>query len=486
MDRKPSPFVRHSPSSQESHVLGRRKLLSLGSLGLVGLTLPKLLRAEAAFPPARRKPARSCILFFLEGGPAHQDLWDMKPSAPYEVRGEFKPVATSTPGLHVCEHLPLLARQMHHLALVRSVHHRVGDHNAGAYYTLTGRSPDKPGGLIVSDEPENFPPFGSALAHLRPIDRQLPPFVHLSDIMSNNGSDLPGQRAGFLGAAFDPFVAGDPSAPGYQVPGLALPAEIPLERFEARQQLLARLDRSLAAAPDQPEFQRLDAHYRQAFELLAASQARRAFDLSQEPDSVRRRYGLPDRTDRSVEARKFGGLPHLGQCMLLARRLIEAGVRLVTVGTGRRFDQSWDTHRDHFPLLKRSLLPYADRAFSALLEDLAASGLLDETLVVAMGEFGRTPRLGQITSGAGADAGGRDHWPHCYTVLLAGGGIAGGAVWGQSDKHAAYPSRDPVGPEDIAATIYHALGIDPDTRIIDRLGRPQSIALGTPIFDLFS
>jgi hypothetical protein len=304
--------------------------------------------------------------------------------------------------------------------------------------------------------------------------------------MSNNGSDLPGQRAGFLGAAFDPFVAGDPSAPGYQVPGLALPAEIPVERFEARQQLLARLDRSLAAASDRPEFQRLDAHYRQAFELLAASKARRAFDLGQEPDSVRRRYGLPDRTDRSVEARKFGGLPHLGQCMLLARRLIEAGVRLVTVGTGRRFDQSWDTHRDHFPLLKRSLLPYADRAFSALLEDLAASGLLDETLVVAMGEFGRTPRLGQITSGAGADAGGRDHWPHCYTVLLAGGGIAGGAVWGQSDKHAAYPSRDPVGPEDIAATIYHALGIDPDTRIIDRLGRPQSIALGTPIFDLFS
>ncbi|MFQ5734550.1 MAG: DUF1501 domain-containing protein, partial [Planctomycetaceae bacterium] len=181
-----------------------------------------------------------------------------------------------------------------------------------------------------------------------------------------------------------------------------------------------------------------------------------------------------------------GGLPHRGQCMLLARRLIEAGVRLVTVCTGRRFDQSWDTHRKHFPLLKRSLLPYADRAFSALLEDLARRGLLDETLVVAMGEFGRTPKLGQITSGAGADAAGRDHWPHCYTVLMAGGGIRPGTVYGASDAHAAYPKSNPVTPEDVAATIYHALGLSPKHRIYDQLNRPSELALGEPILDLFA
>jgi hypothetical protein len=223
----------------------------------------------------------------------------------------------------------------------------------------------------------------------------------------------------------------------------------------------------------------------QAYDLLSSPAARRAFHLSGESQKTRERYGLPDREDRSVEARKFGGLPHLGQCLLLARRLIEAGVRLVTVCSGRRIDQAWDTHRDHFPLLKKSLLPYADRAFAALLEDMDERGLLDETLVVAMGEFGRTPRLGQITSSAGAAPGGRDHWPHCYTVLLAGAGIRGGAVYGASDAHAAYPRSNPVTPEDVAATVYHALGIDPETRIHDHLGRPHHVALGTPILDLF-
>ncbi|HUY36031.1 MAG TPA: DUF1501 domain-containing protein [Pirellulales bacterium] len=467
-------------------MLGRRELIRWGSLGLAGLSLPKLLRAEAAqISPGVRPAARSCILLFLEGGPAHQDLWDMKPEAPAEVRGEFRPIPSTAPGVLVCEHLPRLARQMHHVCLVRSVHHQVVDHNAGAYYALTGRAPFKGSQLITGDEADNFPPYGAVLARLRPVSRRLPAFVHLPDIMSNNGRDLPGQRAGFLGAASDPFVAGDPSAPGYETPGLALPADVPLARLGRRQELLRQIERTRAEPPDDAQMAGMEAHYRQAFSLLASPDARQAFDLSQESAAVALRYGLPDRTDRSVEARKFGGLPHLGQCLLLARRLIEAGVRLVTVGTGRRFDQSWDTHRQHFPLLRKSLLPYFDRAFSALLEDLAERGLLEETLVVAMGEFGRTPKLGQITSGAGADAAGRDHWPHCYTVLLAGGGIRGGAVFGQSDRFAAYPARDPVTPEDIAATIYHALGVDPDTRIVDPLDRPQSVALGRPIHALF-
>jgi hypothetical protein len=462
----------------------RRQILRWGSLGAVGLNLPNLLHGEASATTTAR-PAKSCILFFLEGGPAHQDLWDMKPEAPAEVRGEFEPIATSTPGIRVCEHLPLLARQMHHVTLVQSVHHGVVDHNAGSYYALTGRSPVKGGQLIVRDEVDNFPPFGAVLSRLAPVERRLPAFVHVPEIMSNNGYDLPGQRAGFLGAAYDPLVTGDASAPGYQVPGLGLPAEIPIERLDRRHLLLTSLDQRLAQLTEDPAIDRLSSQQREAFQLLTSTDARRAFDLAAEPDSIRRRYGLPDRTDRSREARQFGGLPHLGQCLLLARRLVEAGVRLVTVGTGRRFDQSWDTHRQHFPLLKQSLLPYFDRAFSALLEDLDARGLLQETLVVAMGEFGRTPKLGQITSGAGADAAGRDHWPHCYSVLFAGGGVRGGFSFGQSDRWAAFPARDPVTPEDIAATICRAMGIDPETRIVDPLSRPQSIALGQPISEIF-
>jgi Protein of unknown function (DUF1501) len=473
----------NDPSRLPALINRRRWLLRAGALAGAGLSLPELFRAEARAGARRRQPAKSCIVFFLEGGPAHQDLWDMKPQAPLEVRGEFRPISTTVPGVQVCEHLPMFAAQMHHVALVRSVHHQVVDHNAGAYYALTGRAPTSGSRLIVRDEPDNFPPYGAVIARLSACDRALPPFVHLPDIMSNLGYDLPGQRAGFLGPNYDPLVAGDPSVENYQAPGLALPRDVSLERLIARRMLLAQLGGrgGSPAHPSAPESDSMSAHYARAFDLLSAGTTRRAFDLSQEPTRVRERYGLPDRRDRSVEARKFGGLPHLGQCTLLARRLIEAGVRLVTIASGRRFDQAWDTHRDHFPLLKKSLLPYADRALSALIEDLAQRGLLDETLVVVMGEFGRTPRLGQITTGAGADAAGRDHWPHCYSVMFAGGGTRGGAVWGSSDRFAAYPRTQPVTPEDIAATIYHALGIPPDSTIRDSLDRPHVVATGKPI-----
>lgn len=475
------------PNTATSNVAAidrRRWLLRAGALAGAGLGLPRLFELEARAGAVQRK-ARSCIVFFLEGGPAHQDLWDLKPEAPLEVRGEFRPISTSVPGVQVCEHLPMFARQMHHVALVRSVHHKIVDHNAGAYYALTGRAPLNSNRLIVRDEPDNFPPYGAVLARMSPSRQNLPSFVHLPDIMSNNGHDLPGQRAGFLGARYDPLVVGDASTPDYRVPGLSLPGDLSLDRLFNRRTLLAELNgRSYSLATDDlaaPRFDGIATHYARAFDLLSARATQKAFDLSQEPARVRERYGLPDRTDRSVEARKFGGLPHLGQCTLLARRLIEAGVRLVTIASGRRFDQAWDTHRQHFPLLKKSLLPYADRAMSALLEDLDERGLLDETLVVFMGEFGRTPKLGQITSGAGADAAGRDHWPHCYSVLLAGGGIRGGAVYGASDRFAAYPQSQAVTPEDVAATIYHALGIPLETQIVDALSRPHTLATGKPI-----
>jgi uncharacterized protein (DUF1501 family) len=262
------------------------------------------------------------------------------------------------------------------------------------------------------------------------------------------------------------------------VPGLDLPRELSLERVGARRSLLEAIDRTMG---DGEAVEGLDTHYRKAYSLISSVEARRAFDLSREPDSVRERYGLDPDNPRKREARQFGGLPHLGQCLLLARRLIEAGVRVVTVCTGARYDQAWDTHRQHFPLLKRSLLPMFDRGFSALLEDLHQRGLLEETLVVAMGEFGRTPKIGQITSSAGADKGGRDHWPHCYTVLFAGGGIPGGTIYGASDRDAAYPANDPVTPPDVTATIYRALGVDLATSIRDPLDRPHFITTGTPI-----
>jgi hypothetical protein len=457
----------------------RREFLRLGALTPAALALPTLLTADAA--PRRRLTARSCLLIFMEGGPSHIDLWDMKPDAPAEVRGEFRPIQTKIPGITVCEHLPLAAKLWHHLAQVRSVHHAVNDHNAGAYYMLTGRSPVEGSKLIVANSPKNFPPYGAVLAKLRPPTAAVPGFVHIPEYQWNNGVDLAGQGAGFLGAAFDPFVSGDPSLPDYRVPGLDLLPELPLDRLGTRNDLRADLDRTLARLGDSESIDRMTVFQKKALEIITSPAARKAFDLSQEPAAVRERYGLDPGSDRSTEARKFGGLPHLGQCLLLSRRLIEAGVRLVTLMTGRKIDQAWDTHRDHFPLLKKSLLPPFDRAFSALLTDFVERDLLKDTLLVVMGEFGRTPKLGYVTSSAGAAKNGRDHWPSCYTIFLAGGGIPPGAIHGSSDRTAAVPKEYPVTPEDIAATIYAALGIDPTTEIHDPLGKPYELAPGRPI-----
>ena len=296
--------------------------------------------------------------------------------------------------------------------------------------------------------------------------------------MSNNGSFLPGQGAGFLGGGFDPFVTGDPSLPGYKVPGLDLPRGLSLDRVGRRRDLLDAVSRAVEPDAAATHGGPLPQGLRPDLQPRAAAGLRPVEGAAVGPRAVRAR----PRQRPAREARKFGGLPQLGQSLLLTRRLIEAGVRLVTVCSGARYDQTWDTHRDHFPLLKRSILPYFDRGFSALIADLNDRGLLAETLVVAVGEFGRTPKVGQVTSDAGADKGGRDHWPHCYTAIFAGGGITGGSVFGASDAQAAHPSRDPVTPEDIAATVYRALGLDPGTTFVhDALNRPFALSAGTPI-----
>ena len=318
-----------------SKSITRRDLVQAGSLGLFGINLPKLLEAAAA-QGLRAGSARSCIVFFLDGGPAQQDMWDMKPSAPAEIRGVFSPISTRVPGLQICEHLPLVAQQMQHLALVRSVTHDVMVHSAATYYMLTGRHPSTNGSLIIKEQPGNFPPVGSVLAQRRPLT-DLPEFVHLPDIMWDAGHDLPGQRAGFLSSNYDPLVAGDPSVPDYGIPGLELPRDVSRFRFARRHQLLSLLDRSADGRVQPSGFGGLDGHKEKAFALLATRRTRNAFDLQQEPRQTRERYGLglPAGQTRKTGARNFGGLPHLGQSLLLTRRLIEAGVRLVTVSSGR-------------------------------------------------------------------------------------------------------------------------------------------------------
>ncbi len=454
----------------------RRDWLRLGALSPLGLTTAHLAAATA---PPGRKIAERCLLIFMDGGPSHIDLWDVKPKAPANIRGEFGIIQTSHPELPFTELLPGLSRHAHRFAVVRSVTHAINDHNAGSYYALTGRYPIESGQLVVNSGPENFPPVGAVLAKLRPSHGAMPDFLHIAEKQFNNGSDLPGQTAGFLGAAYDPFVTGDPSLPGYSPPGFAPLAQSSQARLQQRHDLMQRI--GTAHPVDTLAAERMTLFQQQAVDLLASPTVRTAFDLSREPASLREKYGVDPGSDRSIEARKFGGLPHLGQSALLARRMLEAGVKLVTMMTGRRIDQAWDTHRDHFKLMRRALGPPFDRAVSALLDDLADRGLLDDTLVVIMGEFGRTPKVGMVTSGAGATADGRDHWPYCYSVLMAGAGVQAGALYGASDRDGGYPLRDAVSPADITATIYAALGIEPNTEIHDRQGRPYVVSSGKPI-----
>ncbi len=475
----------------ESAELTRRGLLQAGALASLGLTFPQLLRVEAvAQRRVDRKPgdkraaantikptAKSCILFFMEGGPPHIDLWDMKPEAPENVRGIYKPIATSLPGFYVCEHLPRLSRVMQHMSVVRSVTHTFVDHNASSYLMLTGQNPLRESQLIRGPSPENAPPFGSVLAKFRPTGQPLPDYVHLPRRMFNCGHFIPGVLAGFLGDEYDPFIAGDPSISDYKVPGLD--RRLSEAHFLQRRRLLSQIDLGFDQSRNCRALARKDIFYEKAFSLITTPQARQAFRLTDEPQRIRRRYGLA----KHVAGVRGKGLPHLGQSMLLARRLVEAGVRLVTIWAG---GQAFDGHRDHFHSLTNGLCPPTDQALSALIEDLAERGMLEETLVVTMGEFGRTPKLGQITSSAGATPDGRDHWPHCYTILFAGGGLKAGHVFGKSDRLASYPEENPVSPQDVAATIYTALGVNPHTRIYDHFNRPHTLADGRPIRELFA
>jgi hypothetical protein len=442
--------------------MSRRDFLHAGSLGVGGLTLPALLALEAQ-GAVKKDTDLNCIMIFMLGGPSQLDTWDMKPDAPLEIRGPYEPLKTNVPGIEVSEIFPRMARHADKYALVRSVYHTAAAvHDTGHQMMQTGRLFQ--GGI-------EHPHPGSVLAKLKGPRGAAPPHVVLPTPMGPTGGNLPhGQNAGYLGKQFDPLVLNaDPSKKEFKVPDLLPPDYITGVRKERRQALREAIDDAVRTFESSPNAKLLDANFHQAYTLMSSKEAREAFDVNAEPEDLRRKYGV----------NKFG------QSCLLARRMLERGVRFVTINMFETvFNEiTWDIHgsRPFTPIQAyRDIVgPWFDNGYSSLLEDLHGRGMLENTLVVCMGEFGRTPKVNP--------AGGRDHWPQCWTVFFAGGGVKGGQVVGASDEIGAYPKDRPVTPSEVAATVYHALGIDLQTELIGPQGRPIPVVdFGVkPIMELF-
>jgi hypothetical protein len=451
--------------------LNRRNWLQIGCSTLAGISLPGLLAARSQADSTERtrpKRAKSVILLLLTGGASQQDTFDLKPEAPEAVRSEFKPIDTQTPGVQLCEHLPLLAARSNQLAIVRSMSHGDYSHLPATHTTLTGmpmpnrRNSDLENVLSRRD----WPCYAAGLDYLHPRGDGIPNGVTLPHRLIEGPLTWPGQHAGLLGADHDPWeINHDPNDPKFRVDSLALPAELTGQRISDRRGLWEQLGRE-PASPATPAATAVFAEQQElALTLLTSGKVTQAFRIDQESDAVRDRYGRHS----------------FGQSLLLARRLVEAGVPIVQANMG--IVQSWDTHADNFGRLKNQLLPPLDRGLAALLDDLSASGLLDETLIVMAGEFGRTPKISMLP---GASVPGRDHWAPVYSAVFAGGGVRGGQVIGRSDKQAAFPVTRSFRPEDIGATIYHVLGVDTSAELRDSLGRPLRLNNGEPIDALFS
>jgi hypothetical protein len=442
------------------HTITRRCLLQVGALALAGFSGTAV---GAAHTSKRKARAKAVIFLHQWGGPSHHDTFDMKPSAPAEVRGELKPIATSVPGLQVSELLPRIARIMDRVTLIRTMRHTMKNHNSAGYYSLTGYAPPTDDQRL-RDSQNLFPAYGSIVNRLAPAGKGVPTFVAFPHVISD-GSITPGQHASFLGRSCDPLlITQDPNSPDFRLPELSLPANLSPERLASRREVMKLIDRQTQLLEFSARAQGIDEHYRKALSMLLSPGIKKAFDLSCEPESVRDRYG---RTT-------------YGQGCLLARRLVEAGAKFINVYFSRSIggcQGGWDTHgfggKPMYPILKRYLLPLADQTLPALIQDLEARGLLDDTLVVWVGEFGRSPRINKLA--------GRDHWPQCYAALLAGGGVKRGFTLGTSDRIGAYPSNDPVRPEDLSATMFHLLGLDPATEVYDSLHRPLPISPGQVI-----
>lgn len=447
----------------------RRSLLRVGGAGMLGLTLPRLLRgAEQA--GALKARAKSVIFLFQWGGPSQLDTFDMKPTAPATVRSPYQPISSSAAGIEVCELLPQLAQRMHHCTLIRSMTHTMKNHASAGYYALSGHPPPSDDQRL-RDSLDLYPAYGSVVDHLAPNQNGMPTFVAYPHVI-RDGSVVPAQHASFLGKQHDPLLfLEDPNDPNFALPELNLPAGLDVARLARRRELQKLVDQQARLLDFSAEARGFDQYYERAISMLTSTRVRQAFDLSGEDVATRERYG---RTT-------------YGQSCLLARRLVESGVKFVTVYFsnsigGREVNQGgWDTHgfdnTRMYNIVDKYQLPLTDQTLSALLDDLEQRGLLAETLVVWVGEFGRTPDINKNVS--------RDHWPQCYTALLAGGGVKGGYVHGRSDAHARFPEADPVRPEDLAATLYAALGIDPATEIYDRDQRPLAIG-GTALQNVFA
>lgn len=486
----------------------RRELLTVGGLSLFGLGLPTLFRRHAVQaddrPPSGASvtasrgskagsgfgAAESVIVVYLQGSPSHIDLWDPKPDAPAEIRGEFKPIATTAPGMLLGEVLPLLAQQAHRFSLVRSIGvdpKGLRNHGAAIYMLMTGHDPTNftPTGLAVPPSRDDLPSVGAVIARYRPSAAGRLSNVAICGPVKEGKEIGVGQSAGLLGPSYDPFAMySDPTQP-LQLDALRLAGDMPIERLQSRIDLRrALLDAQLQQALTKPgEFtahaagRALDSHYERALSLVMSNKAVHAFQMDEESAVTRERYGMT----------------RFGQSCLLARRLVEAGTRFVQVTWPARSDDepmagpdgSWDTHRNNFPMLRDHRCPVFDRSMSALIADLSERGLLDSTLVVAIGEFGRSPKIGAPTTD-NVGPGGRDHWPECYSFLIAGGGVLPGQVYGESDRHGGWPKVDAVHPYDLLATLHHALGIDPTTEYRDSLNRPRRLVeRGRPILGLF-
>jgi hypothetical protein len=426
----------------------RRDFLQVGTLGAIGLSLPELLAARAQGAVAKDHDERSVIMIFNLGAPSQLDTWDLKPDAPVEIRGPFQPIKTSVPGMEISEIFPLHAKHADKFSLVRSCYHTAAAvHDTGHQMMQTGRL--FTGGI-------NTPHAGCALAYLRGRKSDLPAHVVLPEPMGPTGGNLPhGQDAGFLGKAYDPFaLMTDPSQPNFKVPDLLPPPEIGEARLARRRKLRSIVDETVSNFEASDNARLLDSNFEAAFRMMTSPQARESFDLSKEPEKVRERYGMN----------------RFGQCCLLARRLIEAGVRFVTVNTFLTvFNEiTWDIHGSSpftsIEGMKTVVAPMYDQGYSALLEDLVERGMLENTLVCNLAEFGRTPRVNP--------AGGRDHWPQCWTVYFAGGGVQGGRVVGRSDRIGGVPAERPVDPPEIVATVYRSLGLDLETKLPGPQGRP--------------
>jgi hypothetical protein len=452
-----------APRHPHATGLNRRELLQVGYSGLLGLGLSSLFagqgRAAAATGRAEPPKGKSLIVVWLTGAPSHIDTFDLKPDAPPEIRGEFKPIATNVPGIQIGEHLPRLAQRADRYAIVRSLAHKENNHLVATHHMLTGHQ--QPGAFFdkVASR-DDWPCYAGALNYLRPRQDGVPTGVNLPTFLMEGPLTWPGQHAGFLGPKHDPWqITKDPNKPDFRVENLSLSEGLEISRLNDRQRLLEQVDRQQERLAELAAARRLTEQQQMALNVLTSGKIARAFEMDQEPAAVRDRYGRHA----------------FGQSLLLARRLVQAGVPVVQANMGRV--QNWDTHGDNFRRLKKDLLPPLDQGVAALLDDLEALGLLDETLVLLLGEFGRTPKI------VGT---GRDHWAPCFSGLFAGAGVRGGQVIGKSDRSGAYPTTTPYTPDDIGATVYRVLGVDPASEVIDRLNRPVQLNRGEVMRALFT